>query len=268
MKIVRTLAWVLLASIFGASAGAELLALADYSQQFRESPNRAPSAQFPLGTDDLGRDRFSRLLYGSRVSLFLAAAAAALATLIAAAVGATGGYLGGVWEKTAMSGTDLVLSLPWLFLLLAARAALPLNAPPLASMSITFFLLGLLGWAAGARVVRAATRAVKESEYVLQARASGCGPFRIIVAHVLPNLKPVLIAQFWLSIPTFILSEANLGLLGLGVSEPMPSLGTMLREMESVSRIASYPWIVAPALLLLLVVSCFQVVLRGEQRPL
>ena len=103
---------------------------------------------------------------------------------------------------------------------------------------------------------------------MLQARASGCGPFRIIVAHVLPNLKPVLIAQFWLSIPTFILSEANLGLLGLGVSEPMPSLGTMLREMESVSRIASYPWIVAPALLLLLVVSCFQVVLRGEQRPL
>ena len=116
----------------------------------------------------------------------------------------------------------MFLSLPWLFLLLTVRALLPLNVPPVTSIVVTFALLGLLGWAAAARVVHASVRTLRNSDFVLQARASGCGRLRLLFVHLLPNLRPILLAQFWISIPVFILTEANLGLMGLGVSEPLP----------------------------------------------
>jgi peptide/nickel transport system permease protein len=266
MKAVRLIAWVVLSVVFLAAIAADFIAPAAYEVQFRESPNAPPDARFPLGTDELGRDRLSRLLHGSRVSFLLAPAAAAVAVLIASLVGGIGGYLGGWWDKLSMRGTDLVLSLPWMFLLLAARSALPLNAPPLASMAITSALLGAVGWAASARVVRAAVIQIKDSDYIRQARSAGCGTGRLIAVQVIPNVRTILLAQFWVSIPTFILSEANLGLLGLGVAEPLPSLGNMLREMTSLSKVAGSPWVTAPAVLLVAVVSCFQIVLRVEER--
>jgi peptide/nickel transport system permease protein len=241
-----------------------LLSPAPYEQQFRESPNAAPSHQFPLGTDGLGRDRLSRLLHGSRISLLMAPAAAALTTLIAAVLGASAGYLGGWWERRVLNLTDLFLSLPWFFLLLTVRAALPLNAAPLVSVMITFLLLGLLGWAAPARVLRAGVRSRRDADFVLQARACGVRGFRLLFVHVLPNLKPVLYAQFLISVPVFILAEANLGLLGLGVAEPLPSWGGLLRELENYPAILENPWILAPLVLLVLVVGSLQSVLSGE----
>lgn len=265
MKGRKRAAQAVLVVVFAAAAGADVLAPARYEEQFRESPNARPSARFPLGTDELGRDRLSRLLYGSRVSFLLAPAAAAVAVAIAAVVGGAGGYLGGWWDRLAAGGMDLTLALPWMFLLLAARSALPLNAPPLASMAITTVLLGLVGWAASARVVRAAARAARDSGYVRQAMSAGCSRRRLILIQVLPNVKGILLAQFWVSVPTFILSEANLGLLGLGVAEPLPSLGNMLKEMTSASRIAERPWVAAPAVLLVLVVICFQAAWGGKE---
>ena len=134
------------------------------------------------------------------------------------------------------------------------------------SVVITFALLGCLGWASPARMVRAGTRTLANSDYLLQARASGVAPARLFWLHLLPNLRPILLAQFWISVPVFILSEANLSLLGLGVSEPLPSWGAMLRELENYTAVLQNPWMLAPALLLIAVVSCLQLLLRTEDR--
>lgn len=265
MKRVRWIAVGLLALVFLGALGASFIAPASYEKQFREDPDHPPSRQYPLGTDDLGRDRLSRLLYGMRISLLLAPAAALIATVLAAIIGGAGAYAGGMWDQFTRAFIDLFLSLPWLFLLLTVRAVLPLNIPAVASVAITFALLGTLGWAASARVVSAAVREMRNSEFVLQARAAGCGRWRLLFAHVLPNVRPILLAQFWISVPLFILTEANLGMLGLGVTEPLPSWGNLLRELENYLALASSPWLWAPLISLFVVVSLFQFALgEGE----
>ena len=265
MKRLPQFAWLSLALLVLASLAAGWLASADYSAQFRESPNAPPSHQHWLGTDDLGRDRFSRVLYGTRISLLMAPAAALLSTLLAMLVGGAAGYLGGSWERAAMTVTDLFLSMPWLFLLLAVRAVLPLNVSPIASVAVTFLMLGLLGWAASARVLCAGARQLRSSDFVLQARASGLHGARLLAVHVLPNLKPVLLAQFCISIPVFIISEANLGILGLGVAEPLPSWGSLLRELESFTSSGFEVWKLVPVVLLVLAVSSFQIILSRDE---
>jgi ABC-type dipeptide/oligopeptide/nickel transport system permease subunit len=265
MKHVRQLAWVLLVLIALASFGAGFFAPADYATQFREIPNSQPSHQHLLGTDELGRDRFSRVLYGTRISLLMAPVAALLSTLLATLIGGVAGYFGGWWERVAMATTDLALSMPWLFLLLAVRAMLPLNIAPMTSVILTFLLLGLLGWAASARVLCAGVRGLRDSDFVLQARASGLHGARLLAVHLVPNLKPILMAQLWIAIPVFIISEANLGILGLGVSEPLPSWGSLLREMESFASFGFEAWKLVPLALLVLVVSSFQIVLSQQE---
>src|SRR5277367_1996758 len=265
MTPARKIALAVLVLVALASLAANWLA-PSYSEQFRDAISAPPSAKFPLGTDELGRDRLARLLYGTRVSLLLAPAAALLSTLIAAFLGGTAGYAGGRWDRLVSTGIDLFLSLPWLFLLMAVRALLPLNTSPITSVILTFLLLGCLGWASPARIVRAGTGALANSDYVLQARAAGVSSARLFWRHLLPNLKPILAAQFWISIPVFILSEANLSLLGLGVAEPMPSWGAMLRDLENYTAVLQNPWMLAPAVLLIAVVSCLQLLLRTEDR--
>lgn len=265
MRIVRAAAIVFLALVFAASLGANWIAPAPYAQQFRDLPDAAPSHQHLLGTDDLGRDRFSRLLYGTRISLLLAPAAALVASGLAGVIGGAAGFAGGWVESCLMAATDLFLSLPWLFLLITVRAFLPLNVSPVVSVAITFALLGCLGWAAAARVVCADARALRESEMVLLARATGSSGLRLLIRHLLPNLRPVLVAQFWISVPVFILTEANLGILGLGVAEPLPSWGSLLRELESFSAYSAQPWLFAPLLLLVLTVSCFHLALEEQE---
>jgi ABC-type dipeptide/oligopeptide/nickel transport system permease subunit len=254
-----------LALVFVASLLAGVLAPAHYSKQFREDPSAPASSRFLLGTDELGRDRFSRLLYGSRVSLLLAPCAALVSTLLAALIGGLAGYFGGRLERAAMLFTDLFMSMPWLFLLITVRAVLPLNTPPITSILITFSLLGLLGWAASARVVCAGIKALRNSEFILQAKAAGCRATSLFTIHMLPNLKPILYAQFWISIPVFILAEANLGILGLGVSEPLPSWGSLLREIEDFSSVGVQPWRLAPLVVLLMVVSGFQILISEKE---
>ena len=263
--MTRRIAIGLLAALFLIALGASLLAPAPYAQQFRNDTDHPPSHQFPLGTDELGRDRLSRLLYGMRISLLLAPAAALVSTMLAAIIGGAGAYLGGVWDRSTKLVTDLFLSLPWLFLLLTIRALLPLDIPAITSVVVTFALLGALGWAASARIVGASVRSLRESDFVLQARAAGCHPARLLIRHVLPNVKPVLLAQFWISVPLFILTEANLGMLGLGVTEPLPSWGNLLRELENYSALRHSPWLWAPLLSLLVVVSLFQFILANEE---
>jgi ABC-type dipeptide/oligopeptide/nickel transport system permease subunit len=265
MNAARMPACVVLLAVCALSAAAPWLAPAGYAKQFREAPGSPPSRQHLLGTDEIGRDRFARVLYGTRISLLLAPAAALISTLLAALVGGLAGYLGGIWLRLATGFTDLFLSLPWLFLLITVRAVLPLNVSPVFSVLITFLILGLLGWAASARVLATSAQSLRSSDFIVQARASGLYGFRLFLVHVLPNLKPVLYAQFWISIPVFILSEANLGILGLGVAEPLPSWGSLLRELEGLVSFREEPWRLVPLLLLIIVMTSFQTFLSKEE---
>jgi len=265
MNFWRTVACAVLLLVVGVSLAANWLAPAGYAKQYREATDAAPSRQHWLGTDEIGRDRFARVLYGTRISLLLAPAAALLSTLLAAMIGGLAGYLGGIWTRAAMAVTDLFLSLPWLFLLITVRAFMPLNVPPMISVLVTFGMLGLLGWTSAARVLCTTAGSLRGSEFVQQARASGIHGARLFWVHVLPNLKPVLYAQFWISIPVFILSEANLGILGLGVAEPMPSWGSLLKELEGLVSVGEEPWKFVPLILLVVVVTSFQFVLSKQE---
>lgn len=241
--------------------GAHIWAPATYDRQFREFPSQPPGGDFLLGTDELGRDRWSRLLYGAQVSLLLAPAAAALTVLLALAVGFLAGMHRGA-DRLATVVMDLFLCLPWFFLLVAVRGLLPLNTAPWMSVTITFLLLGLVGWAPGARLIRSGVRSLAAADSAIQARATGCGSTRLALVHLLPQLKPIAVSQFLLAIPAFLLAEANLGLLGLGVAEPMPSLGNLLAELSDPHLVHSEPWILAPAAVLLVVLMSLRVLLR------
>src|ERR1700735_1159141 len=166
VNLWRKLACAILLVVVCASVAANWLAPAGYARQYREATNAAPSRSHWLGTDEIGRDRFARVLYGTRISLLLAPAAALLSTLMAALIGGLAGYLGGVWARLAMAITDLFLSLPWLFLLITARGLLPLNVSPLFSAMVTFLLLGLLGWTTAARVLCTPAGALRSADFV------------------------------------------------------------------------------------------------------
>lgn len=264
LRIFRRIAAVALMGVLGLSLAASWLAPSPYAGQFRDSIDAPPSSRFLLGTDELGRDRLSRLLYGSRLSLCLAPAAALVCTLISAVMGLAAS-IGRVAGRLFEAAINLVLSLPWLFLLLTVRALLPLNVSPLVSVLITFALLGLLGWAGTARVVYSGVRSIESSDFMLLACAQGCAPQRRLLRHLLPNLQPVLRAQFVILIPVFLIAEANLGMLGLGVSEPLPSWGNLLRGLENTGSLWSRPWTLAPAALLVAAVGCFHLLVSERE---
>jgi peptide/nickel transport system permease protein len=264
-RVARILAAATLATIILAGLFASGIAPVSYEVQDRESIAQVPSAHNLLGTDSLGRDRFSRLLYAVRLTVIFAPAAALLATLLAGLLGGLAGFMGGIADIVLTCLTDMFLALPWIFLLLLVRALLPLNIDPLQSVALTFAMLGLLGWATSARIVRNGVRKLKASDFVMHAMATGCGRGRILVRHILPNLKPILLAQFWIAIPVFVLTEANLSMLGLGVAEPVPSLGGMIRELQPYGSDFSKLWLLAPLLLLITVVSCLHVISSGEE---
>jgi peptide/nickel transport system permease protein len=236
-----------------------------YSVQFREEASAGVSRAHWLGTDGLGRDRLSRMLYGGRVSLSCAPAAALVAGIFAMGLGLLGGLGGRRMERVVGAAADLCLSLPWIFALLAARAALPLNAAPWVTVVVTFALLGGLGWAGPCRMILASVKRQRSAEFVVLAHAAGMSRWRIAVAQIAPNVLPLAFAQFLVTVPAFLLAEANLGLLGLGVPEPLPSLGGMLRELENVSAISLHPLVLAPAAVLFLLVLCFQVLVSADE---
>ena len=258
-------ATMLIAVLVLAAIAASFLPRFDYARQDRAQVNAGPSHQHWLGTDDLGRDRLARLLHGTRVSMLLAPAAAAISLLLALFLGAAPGFIGGFPQRAAKTVIDLFLSIPWLFLLLTVRAMLPLNTSPAISVTITFLLLGMLGWAAPARILLARARSMRQSDFILSARSAGASPTRLLSKHVLPNLYPILLAQFWISVPVFVLAEANLSLLGLGVAEPLPSLGSLLRELETVLSFRVDPCRFAALIMLVLIVSGMHIAISERE---
>jgi peptide/nickel transport system permease protein len=209
-----------------------------------------PARIFLLGTDRLGRDQLSRLLYGARVSLVSGLLAAALAVALGLLAGAAAGFQGGWLDQLLMRGSELFLALPWLYLLLAVRALLPLDLAPAEGFFVVIAVLGAVGWARPARLVRGAVLSARRRDYVLAAQGFGASRLYVLRRHVLPQALGVALTQLALLVPQYVLAEITLSFLGLGVAEPVPSWGTMLAELENYEVLVSYRWMFWPAVLL------------------
>jgi len=216
----------------------------------------APSQIHPLGTDLLGRDVFSRMLYGARVSLAVGFVSVGIASLIGTMLGAAAGYNGGVVDGAIMRLVDLMLVFPRFFLLLAVLAFLR------PSIWTIMAVIGLTGWMGVARLVRAEFLALKEREFVLWSQAVGASGFRVIWRHILPNaMAPVLVAMT-LGIPAAILTESGLSFLGLGVQPPHASWGNILNEGKDAIEIGW--WLsVYPGLAILVTVLSYNLLGEG-----
>jgi peptide/nickel transport system permease protein len=206
----------------------------------------APGRLFLLGTDRYGRDVFSRLVVGARLSLFAGLLATLLAIGLGATIGALSGFFGGPLDAVLSWLTNVCLSLPLVYLLLAARSLLPLDMDPAHAFAVTAALIGAVAWGRPALLVRAVVRAERGRDYVLSARACGATPLRLLWRHVAPQATGVLVTQAALLAPRSVLAEITLSFLGLGVSEPAASWGTLAAGMVPPGIVMSHWWLAAP----------------------
>lgn len=212
---------------------ADVAAPFGYKEQHRGFEHVAPSADFRLGTDDLGRDELSRIMYGARVSLVVALCATVVALSVGVLVGLVSGYFGGWVDHLLMRFTDTVAAFPSLLLAVAITAVYDRpNQETWEKMAILVVALGIVGWTSMARVIRAQVLSLREQDFVSAAQALGSSHGRIMFRHILPNcLSPILVLAT-LSVGGNILGEAGLSFLGLGVQAPFPSWGAMLADAQ------------------------------------
>jgi peptide/nickel transport system permease protein len=205
-----------------------------------------PGRIFILGSDGLGRDVFSRVVHGARLSLTIAGVALLFAFPLALVIGSVSGFYGGQFDFVCMRVIELFLALPALYLIIALRSALPLSLAPEKVLIAMVMVIALFGWASLARIVRGAVLSLREREFILAAVALGASDARIIWRHILPNLSGLILTQAALAVPGYILAEVTLSYLGLGVTEPLPSWGSMLASVGSVQQLGSFWWNLAP----------------------
>jgi len=212
---------------------------------------------FLLGTDRLGRDMASRLLYGGRVSLTVGILGITVSFVLGLFFGGLAGYLGGWVDYAIQRMIEVIRSLPELPMWLALSAALPVTwSPILVYFGITL-ILGLLDWPGLARAVRSKLLALREEDYCVAAQLMGAKPKRIIARHLLPNFMSHLIASATLSIPSMILAETALSFLGLGLRPPVTSWGVLLSEAQNIEAVALYPWLLLPMVPVIIIVLGF-----------
>lgn len=213
---------------------------------------RARSGKFfLLGTDIFGRDLFTRICYGARISLAVGLLGTFLTLLAGTFVGLLAAIAGGWMDSVCMEMTNFVLSLPTLFLLLALRALFPWEVTTVAIYLILVSILALTGWADVARMVRAKVLLMKSEEYVQAALAIGVSPARLIWRHLVPGLIPYWLVQGTLLIPAFLMSEVTLSFLGAGIPEPDASWGNILRQGLSLTVLTASPWILLPGIFII-----------------
>jgi len=212
---------------------------------------------FLLGTDRLGRDMASRLLYGGRISLSVGLIGIAISFILGIGIGGIAGYFGGWVDNVIQRIIEILRSLPELPLWMALSAALPVTWSPILIYFGITIILGLLDWPGLARAVRSKLLSLREEDYCTAARLMGAKPRRIIGRHLLPNFMSHLIASATLSIPSMILGETALSFLGLGLRPPVTSWGVLLAEAQNIEAVALYPWLMLPMLPVVITVLAF-----------
>ncbi len=200
-----------------------------------------------LGTDGYGRDLFSRILYGGQISILAGLLAASISLVLGTLVGTISGYFGSWPDVIFMRLAELCIALPWLYLLFGVRAFLPLLVSPTKAFLIIVVVIGALGWARPARLVRGVALSVKERDFVRAARGFGGSHSYLIRHHVMPQTRNLIFTQAAILVPQFILAEVTLSFLGLGIPEPAPSWGNLLSSLQQYSVLSSYWWMYLPA---------------------
>jgi len=213
----------------------------------------APARVSLLGTDGFGRDVLSRLLHGGRISIGAGLLATLCALLVGIGFGTIAGFFGGRIDAAVMRLADLFMAVPWLYLLFAVRAALPLQLDTRATFLLLVAVLGIVGWARPARLIRGIVLSARERTYVTAARGFGAEAPYLLRRHILPHTLGVVLTQAGLLVPQYILAEVTLSFLGLGVGEPTPSWGAMLGTLQQYSVLTSYWWMFTPAIALVAV---------------
>lgn len=210
-----------------------------------------------LGTDRLGRDMFSRMLYGARVSLSIGLIGVFLSFVIGILMGGISGYFGGVPDLIIQRLIEFLRSIPTIPLWMGLSAALPREWSSMQRYFAIVVLLSLIGWTGLARVVRGRFLAVREEDYVMAARLTNAGELRIILRHMLPSFFSYIIASLTLAIPGMILGETSLSFLGLGLRPPTISWGVLLQEAQNLQTVALAPWLLIPAIFIIVAILSF-----------
>lgn len=216
-----------------------------------------------MGSDIAGRDEFSRLCYGSRVSMSIGLVGALFVLVIGLAVGGAMGYVGGKLDDLLYSFSQMIMLLPGFYLLLMLRYVFP---PNMSSVSVYFaiiLILSLIGWPSLAIVIRGMVKSIRAMDFVQAARAMGLGHPRIIARHILPNTTGYVVVTTTLRIPGYILGESALSLLGVGITEPTPSWGNMLEKAMDIVELNQHPWVLWPGVFIFLAVMAFNLVGDG-----
>ena len=213
-----------------------------------------------LGTDINGRDVFSRILFGGRISMTIGFLALFVLFPIGLLYGGIAGYFGGKTDMIMMRFAEAVMSIPSFYLLIILASILPSGMTSVQRFMLIVVILAMIGWAGFARVVRGMVLSIKNQEYVQAAKSIGASRLRIIVKHILPQTTSFVIVAMTLSVPSYILSESGLSFLGLGIQQPDASWGNMLKEAQEYTNIIYRPWLLTPGFLIFIAVLAFNLI--------